>query len=754
MAAGGIMRSAPKFGLFLLITSGLTACTPPGVLCDIDEDCPSEQWCLQGACVIECTDNTDCPDGLVCSADGRGCTSSEQPSDGGPDDGGLVDSGPGDSGPDAITVTLSADVPTPAPGADVTLTWSTTPLASACVLTAKTLFEAQYAPVAGAPTSGEGSFVLAPVQDTELRLACTKGEDAGSDTLLLDVIADGTLTAEPLSLNGTATSTLSWSTRGAAICSLAGPEGYSYDIPLAAIPAGNVVVTLPEPGEYRLLCDGEELDVVTLDVARVRIVSVTPDAIGPGTTEVSLVFAYSGPGDCTLDGAPADPAGTLVDLDETTTLELLCEGFDDEVLSASVEVPQLISSFTGPAAPVSYGLFASLSWDAPASAACQIDGVSVAASPHPTPELTESQTFTLVCSLDGKTAEAEVLVVVLPGFLGDGVVGTLFKPAGATPTSEASLSVTATTSLNAVSCSVGGGGMAVVSEDGGEKVWNRVVPRGGAPTGVQELSVTCLGEAGGPVGSAASVRIWWGEVLTVGFPAFANSGATLVSGRVVISDESPATGYLTDLREVGAGLDVSNTSGVTDISGVERLERVLGNVQFLNNTNLRRTVELPDTGFLALREVGGFLAIGRQDEGNPLLDSVRLPALREVRGYLSVSHNPALKSIELPLLASVGGSLTVEESPLLLKGLGASEGFPSLLTVAGSFTWVKTGLSSITEYFPQLSSRGGDTFQVRQNTNLPCLNVEIFYCQTGGGPVVYIVPSNEAACSNDEPTCP
>jgi hypothetical protein len=750
------MRSAITLGVLTLVASGLSACLLPGLLCEGDHDCPTEQWCLDGACIQNCTNDDDCFEGFVCRADHRGCVSPEPPADGGfsGDDGGAVDDG---GGPDTLAVSLDADTLAPAAGAVVTLSWSTGSVADECSLTAQSRFDAAHVAVAGAPTTGKESFEVEPVQDTEYRVLCTRGADFGSATVFVDVAAEGTLTAAPAQLNGGEQSSLSWSTRGAAACVLAGPEGFSFDIPLADTPAGSATLPSPEPGDYVLSCDAAELARVELAVARVRVVSVTPEAIGPGTTTVRVVFAYLGPGACTLAGLVVEPAGTDVVLDETTTLEVLCEGYDNEELVARVDVPQLISSFTGPAAPVPYGDTATLSWSAPAGASCTLDGVAVSGSPYETTALLAGRTFTLACSEGGKTAEAELVVEVLPGFVGAEVTGALWKAAGASFASEAAVRLTATTTLNATSCSVGGFAMEGGEVGGGEKTWTLEVVRGAAPGpaagGAQSYSVSCVSSGTDVVTSGALVTAWWGSVTPSDFTALAASEATLVTLDVTISGPSPATSSLAALREVGARLRVE-TSGIENLVGVENVERILGTLQLVGNDNLRRTYDVfNQSGFVALREVRGALVIGHEDELNAQLQAVEFPALQEVGGALTISTNGALTSIAMPKLSSVGGALTIEGSSLLLKGAAAPQGFPSLTGITGNFAVIDTSLISLTSYFPLLHDIAGGQFQATGNSILPCTNVEDFYCQAGQGVGIYIAVANQGACSPDPPTC-
>jgi hypothetical protein len=129
----------------------------------------------------------------------------------------------------------------------------------------------------------------------------------------------------------------------------------------------------------------------------------------------------------------------------------------------------------------------------------------------------------------------------------------------------------------------------------------------------------------------------------------ADACPVLVQDNLIISgDTIPSLDGLWCVEEVGGYLSVSDTSAVTDLTG-------LGNVVRVGDLRLQRNAALVSTG--------GLDALGRVDRGaliedNTALVEVSLPALVQVGGALQIADNALLERIQGDAtLGSVEGDL-------------------------------------------------------------------------------------------------
>lgn len=745
------------------LTMALGGCSVVAVLgenCIEDADCPADGVCHAGVCVLPCGGDEDCPPGDTCGDSGH-CVGELVEPDAGPPpptDGGV------DAGPDAIDVLLTASPLTVTAGAAVTLTWTTTPAAEACALYVKTPLEDRAA-LLDAPAEGAGTLVVNPERDSEYTAECTLGDERGSGAVSVDVVATGTLSALPAEVNAGLPSVLSWTTSGASSCEVTGPDAYAYPVPAAELTAGSTTVSAPASGTYALTCDGAELASVPLSVASVRIVGVTPDALGLAPEQVTLVYEYEGPsalpcevtrGGTTLADESAEPVAgaSRHTLNETTTLEVKCVGYDGFVTD-DVEVEQLISSFTGPASPVAYDTSSTLNWTTAAGVECTLNGTAET-SPYAVTFRASAQ-YELVCTKGAASASETYTAAVRPRI--DTVTGALVKPSSAG--SEADVVLHARTTLNATGCVVNGGHLTNAAMDTPQTVDEqlvfelRVSAAAVSTTGGASYSVRCEASPGAETTVANSVRVWWGDLATADLSSFNGSQATMATGNLNLADSSVTSlSALGRLREVGGNVRLEEMTALQRLTGLEALEVVFGNVFIDENDQLRELSSGGDQGLVALREIRGGLSIEANDHAG--FTAIALPALETIGQSLTIRNNGTLTTIAMSALSSIGTAadhgLTIEGNTLLFKSPLPSDGFPSLEEVSGSFNVSDSALTSLDGYFPSLQEIGGAKFEVNYNSNLPCADINAVYCGLDPRPGTWSVTNNaDETCAR---TCP
>lgn len=786
------MRTLFLFAVVVALT-GCPALSFLGENCSVDGDCPDTEVCSQKICVLKCGEGIDCPDGQTCATDGHCLAEVIPDEDAGPND----DAGP----PDDFEVALAADLTSVPAGTEVTLSWTTHPVADTCTLYVQTPFDSVRGEVFGAPTLGASSFVAEPEQDSEFTIACSTADGLADEAAVsVDVTAAGTLNAEPSQVNGDASSELSWETNGVSDCGITGPASFSFDIAIGDVQAGSTTLPAAVSGTYALVCEGDELDSVTIEVARVSLDEVTPTALGVDPVEVTLTYTYTGPdadscvvlaNDVAAPDEQAAEAGHQVTVSATTTLKVECDGYAAATLSAETTVEQLITSFSGPPDAIDYGADATLTFETAEGTTCALAGETVT-SPHQV-TVTASGEHELTCTKGDLSATATVSVSVRPGFVGEELTGTLTKEAAADP--EADVVLLATPTLNASACSVSAShfatpvAMDLSSTEADHKVFELAVARnvdsGPTADGVVTYTVACESEPSVSAASGGEVVVWWGGLAAADLGNFGTSGATLVTGALnLFSANSPdfdgADGQsgISKLQEVGGTATLSSMVGVQFLTGFENLSRILGNLALEGNLSLRELTFGTQEGLVALQfvmgdvtvagnynsgtatgmqtaalpsleEIGGGLTISSNSD----LDSIGMSALEKIGGVLTISSNGDLDEISMSALSSVAGALTISECPVLIEGATPAEGFDALVRVQGNFALLDSSISSVTSYFPALDEVTGLKFEVENNASLPCANGEELYCRLSPPPAQPSIRFNMGNCQVI-PSCP
>ena len=193
------------------------------------------------------------------------------------------------------------------------------------------------------------------------------------------------------------------------------------------------------------------------------------------------------------------------------------------------------------------------------------------------------------------------------------------------------------------------------------------------------------------------------------FDPSACTGLTTRTGNIQISTAADVTD-LAGVQCIPGNLTVSAAT-ITDLTGLESLKYVGGNLSILNNNGTTTLTSL--AGLTALVQVGGALDI----EGNTQLRNISgLGALVDLGGALTLSTNAALVSaFGLHSLAVAGGAITIGSNPMLTSlggGLGALNRVQGKLTISG------TPFTSLTE-LAALTYAGGLT--ITNNTLIPAL---------------------------------
>lgn len=171
------------------------------------------------------------------------------------------------------------------------------------------------------------------------------------------------------------------------------------------------------------------------------------------------------------------------------------------------------------------------------------------------------------------------------------------------------------------------------------------------------------------------------------------SGLTAIEGTLRVGAETSIINFLSDLSgldklsRIGGDLEIINNGALESLSGLDRLTSVAGGIHIENNLSL---VSL--TGLRNLVWTGGSMEI----VNNRLLtDLTGLERLSEIKGHLVIAKNPGLLDLQGPgRLRTVKGNLEVTSNPVLLsmRGLEALiqlgdslliENNPSLASLAG-----------------------------------------------------------------------
>lgn len=724
------------------------------------------------ACVSSavCTSDADCAafgDGSVCVRGERAeglCTDGDlTPDDVSPP---RRDAGPPDqdSGPGDLTIELllrPSDTVTA--GQPVTLEWEA-PAAVACSVSAQAFHEDGPHDVADAPTGASGEANVEVTQDTTFTVTCQDAEGASeSRSEDVDVTTEGELRTTTTSVNWNASVTLEWEIFGARDCAILDDAGTVLHTILPAELQGGSVSQPATTPRFALRCDGAELDEVALDIASLTGLRASPSALGPEPETVTLEWTHDGPGGCRvfLGGAAStspdvagDPGHQVV-LDGTTTVDVTCDGHDGE-LRASLEVPRLITSFTGPTTAIDYLDDVTLAYDTVEGASCTLYDESGAEVANPVPAVGANGRFDLVCSAGGKTATASVEVWVLPEV--PRVVGELLPldPSGAV------LSLVVETSPNAVSCellpSTGTtppltAGATVAST----KTFTAEVAED-ALSGAVGFDARCFADDGRTLAtvSAEPLRAYFGDL--DGDTLASVGAATLLLGDVMLfNDDTLSTADLTALagvRQMSGDLFVQGLGG----SGFDsfdplRLERVIGDVtvkenDFLDRLGVDAEVDpAGDKGLAWLVEVHGNILL----EDNPGLASAPFGRLTTLSGNLTVRNNGTLDLLSAPVLTEVN-SVVIDGNPDLDDSDGL--GFAALKRVRDDLIVTQSSIVSFSSYFPALEEVVG-AFGVTMNTQMGCAEIEDVFCRFPQDPASISVSGNAESCGwASPPDCP
>lgn len=291
-------------GFSLSALLALLAGCPPAGECAVDEDCPSGEVCR------ELQDSGE-----------RICIEPFIPPDAGPDE------------RDPVTIdSLTADDEVVPAGGTTTLRWSAQN-ATSCAFNEG---------IGGVQPSGEREVTI---DDTTVYTLSCQGEDGPAlasvtvsvqlDVLTLTVADDQVNVGEPV--------TLRWTTIGATACTASAPGLAAHTVPAEALAAGEVSFPATAGGDATLTCQGEPEAVtesVAFEVAHISSFTATPSTTTAGGT-VTLSWSGESVSDCAVEGVTdADPSDNEVEVtvEETTGYTLVCVGFDDVEIQATVTV--------------------------------------------------------------------------------------------------------------------------------------------------------------------------------------------------------------------------------------------------------------------------------------------------------------------------------------------------------------------------------------------------------------------------------
>ena len=208
---------------------------------------------------------------------------------------------------------------------------------------------------------------------------------------------------------------------------------------------------------------------------------------------------------------------------------------------------------------------------------------------------------------------------------------------------------------------------------------------------------------------------------------FAEGGWAEVDGDLTIGGEGSSLTDLTGLetlRQVTGNLVVSENPSLTDLTGLGGLEEVGGELSIEDNPSLETLGDFPD-----LESTGLDLRIRTND----VLTAVpEFPSLVSVGRTLNISANPSLETLGgFPALESTGLSLRIVDNDVLTE----IPGFPGLVSVGQTLSIsANPGLEAV-EAFPALEEVG--TFlQFIGNEALPALPEFTLLSSIGGNLVI------------------
>ena len=251
--------------------------------------------------------------------------------------------------------------------------------------------------------------------------------------------------------------------------------------------------------------------------------------------------------------------------------------------------------------------------------------------------------------------------------------------------------------------------------------------------GAVSYSLTCEGAlpGGADVTTPADFAVWWGNLTEGDLAAFADSGATVVTGIVDLANSSvDGLSGLNKLEQVSGKFELTGNGTIAGLN-LSNLQKVGGNFSVTGNN------QLGSVTLGALTDVLGNFSV----TGNSNLLGVDAPALTDVIGDFTVTNNNKSGfSLTMSELASVGGAFTVSTN----GNLGTLS-LPALASVEGALTVSTNGnLANLT--MDALESVGGD-FTVKSNANLTTLSMASLI--TVGGS--FQISGNGALC-NDRAT--
>lgn len=219
-----------------------------------------------------------------------------------------------------------------------------------------------------------------------------------------------------------------------------------------------------------------------------------------------------------------------------------------------------------------------------------------------------------------------------------------------------------------------------------------------------------------------------------------------IAGDLLILNNNNLTDIqgLHQLSHVAGNVHIFSNQNITSLSGLNHLQTVNGNLKFLGNSALAGI-----DGMQNLISVGGDMEIS----GNTALTNLNaFNKLSAVGGYFTIWNNPVLNDIdELVKLSTIGGNLAINEN-LLIENL---QGLESLVTLGGNFNLAQNAsLLEIGNLKPTMQPSA--MLRIAFNFNLSDCTAQAFceHISNGGG--VEII-GNGVGCSSAieiENSCP
>jgi YD repeat-containing protein len=357
------------------------------------------------------------------------------------------------------TVQISANPTSIDYGASSTLTWSSTNATSCDIL-----------PDVGVGLAPSGTATVSPLETTTYVITATGGGVSVSNSVTVTVgpppLPTVSLSADPMSIDYGASSTLSWSATNATSCTIDHGVG-----PVNPPEGGTVPVSPLETTTYTITAEGPGGTItatvtVTVIPPPAPTVLITADSMSIDYGDSStLSWSSTNAVSCAIQpevgtGNPLPPVGTAtVSPLETTTYTITATNLAGATATAEVTVtvlppPAPTVQLSADPTSIDYGASSTLTWSATNAVSCTIDhGVGEVTPPTGgavTVSPLETTTYTITATnLAGATATAEVTVTVAPPS-----APTVSLSADPTTIQYRAFSTLSWTSANAASCTI------------------------------------------------------------------------------------------------------------------------------------------------------------------------------------------------------------------------------------------------------------------------------------------------------------